>query len=173
MRYLLNTEIGTFSVWDEHALDAIQDKASYIANLGYERDMVRTMKDNSVVFWGTGGDGRRPVEVRINPSESLSQAEREYIEIESREYKLEVKSGKILIGSPEWAGSVQADGLADERDGIKSIEIENGTYAVKVFFLAWDYKDESLNEMPEYVVVINKADASTNFSPITELEALG
>lgn len=173
MKYLLNTEIGTFGVWDEHALDMVQDKASYMANLAYERDMVRMMNENSVVFWGTGGDGHRPVEVRISPSENLNEEERKYIEIESQEYKLEVKSGKIMLGSPEWAGSVQDEGLANERDGIKSIDLENGIYRVKIYFLAWNYEDESLKDMPEYVVVINRADSSTMFSPATQVEALG
>ena len=83
MRYLLNTEIGTFGVWDEHALDFVKDKASYMESLAYEKDMVRVMSENSVVFWGTGGDGHRPVEVRINQSENLEDNEQQYKEFES------------------------------------------------------------------------------------------
>lgn len=172
MRYLLNTEIGTFGLWDEDALDFVKDKASYLANLAYEKDMIRVMNENSVVLWGTGGDGHRPVEVRINQQTDLGEFS-QYKEMESAVYKLEVKSGKVFIGSPEWAGSMQEEGLANERDGIKVFELQNGIYRVKIFFLAWDYDDESLEDLPEYVVFIDKEKDTDPIPHATSLEVLG
>ncbi len=173
MRYLLNTEIGMFGVWDMHALDFIVDKATYNANLVNDRDIVSLINNKAVVLWGTGGDGHRPVEVRINPEADLSDEEKEYEEVASDEYKLEVNSGKVIIGSPEWAGSVQEEGLADEYTGIKSFELPNGVYLVKVYFLAWDFDNPDFEDKPEYVIVINKASEGHAFKEQTQFAVLG
>ncbi len=164
MKYLLNTEIGLMGIWDVHALDFIVDKASYEAAIVKDASITKLLNENNVVIWGVGGDGKRLIDFRIE--ELLSNEERNHIKTESREYKLVVKSGEVIVGSPEWAGTVQQEGLNDQELGIKSFKLNNGQFKVKIYFLGGDV------DRPEFIVCINKISDNEIFSPQVKFETL-
>lgn len=171
MKYMVNTEIGLYGIWEGGSVDFIKDKETYDKFLVDSKGLVSLINDNNVIIWGTGGDGTQVVEV-ISSSELDKYSE--YIEMESKEYKLVVKDGsKMVIGSPEWMGVLEIDGLNDERFGLKVVDIKSGIYKVKIYLLAWDYDDESLQDLPNYVVACEKVDESFKPSSITEYEVLG
>jgi len=173
MKFLINTEIGLFGIWDIHALDFVTDFDIYSKTFVNNSGIVKVMKDKNIAVWGTGGDGIRTVELRINQELDLNIKEREHLEIESDKYKLLVTSGELVIGSLEWAGAAQTKGLVDQDSGLKKIDIENGIYSVKVYFLYWDTESEEYNDEPEFIVVIKKCDEDEIFSEDLQFETLG
>ena len=159
-------------VWDSRSLDFIVDKDTYDQTLVNDNNIAKVMNEKGVVIWGVGGDGKRSMEVRINPQNELENKEKEYLEMESQEYKLVISSGTALVGSPEWAGKLQEDGLKNKALGIRNINLENGVYSLKVYFLSWDFTDSSLNDLPEYIVVLKKVENNYRFVPVKIVETL-
>ena len=119
-----------------------------------------------IVAWHTGGDGIFDIEVRQNPETSLTSEEKGIVELKNENLKLIITS-KVMIGSPEWAGSPEEDGLKE--NAISQIEgINQGTYAVSVFFL---YSEEV--QVAKFVVVIKKVDPDFQFQEVFSIPSLG
>lgn len=170
MKYALNTEIGLMGIWDIHALDFIIDKASYDENVAKDAGLTKLINEQNVVIWGVGGDGKRVIDFRIG--EQLRDEEKSRVEMESSEYKLVVKSGKVVVGSPEWVGGVQEEGLNDRENGIKCFDLDNGQYRVKIYFLYWSDEIEDDSDKLEFIVCMDRLPDSENFSPQAEFETL-
>lgn len=169
MKFYLNTEIGLMGIWDVHSLDFIVSRATYNEFID---NLVKVINDKKVVIWGVGGDGERLIDFRLNSEALLTSDEKSHVEMESSEYKLKVSSGEVVVGSPEWAGGLQNEGLAEENGGIKSFNLENGDYKVKIYFDFWDPENSDNNDKPEFIVFVTKLSSSDNFSPISNLESL-
>jgi len=105
MKYVINTEIGLYGIWESGTVDFIKDKESYGKRIVDSKGLASLVNNNNVIIWSTAGDGMQEVDVVHNDE---LQKYSDYIEMESGEYRLSVYDGsKIVIGSPEWMGSVE------------------------------------------------------------------
>ena len=161
-----NTEVGLLAIWDSASMSYVTTKDDYLANISDSIGLVKIMNKGKIVAWHTGGDGIFDIEVRQNPETSLTSEEKGIVELKNENLKLIITS-KVMIGSPEWAGSPEEDGLKE--NAISQIEgINQGTYAVSVFFL---YSEEV--QVAKFVVVIKKVDPDFQFQEVFSIPSLG
>jgi hypothetical protein len=162
MRYVVNTEIGLLGIWDEGALRFIKDKASYEEYLIKDTSLVGLMNEHHVAIWATGGDGKRCLDIRLNPEKDLDAEEEKLVIKKAGDMLLRIATGSAIIGSLEWAGTVQEEGLADEIFGVKKLKLKSGSYIVQVYWLP--------EGDVEYIVVIKNGESAKQ---VNELSRLG
>lgn len=138
------------------------------------------------VFWGTGGDGTYDVDVRIGPDATLTEDERNLIEMKAENLKLVVTSNRVYMGSPEYVGFAESEGLVQKRISIVQ-NLQPGTYAVDVYFIYDGEAEEKMDDMsraevlalPEgfdktgFVVLAKPVDSLYQFPTKIELPTLG
>ena len=169
-RYNFNTEVGMLAIWDSKSLSFVNNKATYEANFVKDSTMVQLMEEGKIVVWGTGGDGSFLVDVRIDQEKDLTAEEEKIVVSSLKNYKLIVTSGKVLVGTPEYAGSVENEGLS--AGAVAEVEnLKEGKYLVNVYFL---YSNEWVDDdKTGYVVSLHKASDDQIFSVSTSFPQLG
>lgn len=138
------------------------------------------------VFWGTGGDGTYDVDVRVGPDASLTEDEQKLIEMKAQNMKLVVTGDTVYVGSPEYVGFAESEGLMQKRISIVQ-DLKPGIYTVDVYFIYDGEAEEKMDDMsrsdiealPEgfdktgFVVLVKPVDISHQFPAKIGLQTLG
>lgn len=186
MKGTFGTEIGMLGVWDSPSMAFVKSPDDGVKYMVDDASFADHMTKGLGVFWGTGGDGAFNVEVRVGINVSLSQEEQAMIEIKAENLKLIVTNDKTYVGSPEYVGYTEQEGVS--RQQITRVpELTPGIYAIDVYFLYDAEATEKLDGMsfkeiqalPEgfdksgYIVLAKPADSSHRFAARIELPTLG
>src|SRR5690554_1174786 len=140
-KYSLNTEVGLLAVWDPVSLNFINSE-NYENYFASNQAMVDLMNQGGIIVWGTGGDGRFNITVRIGENVSLDEKEKELVEMKAENLRFET-NGNIYLGSPEFIGDLEAEGL--EQPQIFNIEeLHKGVYLTNLYFI---YDSEAIEMM--------------------------
>lgn len=186
MKGTFSTEVGLLGIWDSASMSFIKtpdDGMKYmVGDASYGDHMTRGFG----VFWGTGGDGTYDVDVRVGSDATLTADEQRLIEMKAENNKLVATSERVIVGSPEYVGFAESEGLMQKRISLVQ-NIQSGTYAVDLYFIYDGEAEEKMGDMsrtevlalPEgfdktgFVVLVRPVDSSHRFPENIILPTLG
>jgi hypothetical protein len=116
------TDIASLGIWDK----AILSSYSY-QDLS---DASKTLIPNNAVLVNTGSDGNFKVSLYLNSKISEEDTKNIYKKVLG--IKLSTK-GSLFVGSPEWVGTKQNDGVT--KNFLDELEIVEGNYIINAYSL--------------------------------------
>ena len=186
MKGTFSTEIGLLGIWDSASMSFVKTPDDGMKYMVGDASFADHMTKGFGVFWGTGGDGTYDVDIRVGMDASLTDEEKRIIEMKAENMKLVVTGDKAYIGSPEYVGFAESEGLMQKRISIVQ-GLQTGTYAVDAYFIYDGEAEEKMDDMsreevlalPEgfdktgFVVLVKPVDASHEFPQKIFLPTLG
>lgn len=186
MKGTFSTEIGLLGIWDSASMSFVKTPDDGMKYMVGDELYSDHMTKGFGVFWGTGGDGTYDVDIRVGADAALSPEERAIIEMKAENNKLVVTGERVIVGSPEYVGFAESEGLMQKRISLVQ-NIQPGTYAVDLYFIYDGEAEEKMDDMsraevlalPEgfdktgFVVLLKSVDTSHQFPPKIFLPTLG
>lgn len=164
-RGIYPTDAGMHCLWDQAAFAGIGDYDSWAKELLDDKDIERHIRAGHFVPLNISSDGAMEIEVRTGTTHvpaQLTARESQYRIVGSEPYFLNPSGPVGVSGIEHVAGSPS--------NGIGSIPLPAGAYAVTIHLIAWDEEPGMQTDdgpapgaLPDYVVLINPASPAAQF----------
>lgn len=156
-RQVLATMSGMWGIWDYDSYNMIDSYDSWAPVFEEDETIIQQIKEHHFIPINIMSDGAFQFAIKRN--DILSDREKRYLTVESKEY-LYHTTGKTIVSGIEYINK-----SIDASEGIE-IELAPGYYEIKVCLVEWDSepgaynKDGSVNEnaLPDFIIMINNVE---------------
>lgn len=162
---LFYTNVSMFALWDSASFSYLRTQKDYFDNFVEDKNILELINAGTALVWSPGTKGNFPIITRIESK--LTKDEEKRIHKKSLGHKF-ISTGKnIYIGSPEWVGYKEQEGI----DGgfIGRIPLEEGTYSVDIYCLL---TRQNFEAFLDYVLLIKKVSETYPFEVVKEVPLL-